>query len=385
MADAPSKIHTIPMDFYGGKNPAPPEIAVTPAVPAAIITPKMPPKIVVPPKIGVGAPAAAAGSKGLVIALSIVGGIIVLGGGGFAYWYLTRPVPTPMIVVTPTPTPVEITEAPVIAETPTTTPETPVAPLVALSPIPAHNFIDSADSDVDGLTDVEEEMWVTSPAQNDSDADTFPDQTELLNLYNPVGVAPQKLLDTKAVNTYINPTDNYSVIYPTAWLARALDTEINKEVLFSGTTEEYIDMRTFAYPAEPFPDWFQKTFPNEVLASYLPFTNKMGVSGLRSPDNLVALFSDQTNVYLLVYNGGTRPDINFRTTFRMMMQSFKPAGVGMPLLVPLMPPTSATTTATVITTTTVPAVLTTTTTVAITPTTTPVAVPTSTLPSTSTP
>lgn len=378
MADAPSKIHTIPMDYYGGKNPAPPEIAMTPAVPVTTITPKMPPKIVVPVKSGTaGAPVAAAGSKGLLIALSIVGGIIVLGGGGFAYWYFTRPVPTPMIVVTPTPTPIEVVEAPAMVETPTTTPEIPAAPLVALSPIPSHAFIDSADSDADGLSDVEEEMWTTSPAQNDTDGDTFPDQTELLNLYNPVGVAPQKLLDTKAVNTYINPTDNYSVIYPAAWLARALDTEINKEVLFSGTTEEYIDIRTFAYPAEPFPDWFQKTFPNEVLAAYLPFTNKMGISGLRSPDNLVALFSDQNNVYLLVYNGGTRPDINFRTTFRMMVQSFKPAGVGMPLLVPLMPPTSATST---ITTT-----VTTTTAVVLISTSTAVVAPTSTLPSTPTP
>lgn len=333
-------IHTIPMEFYGGKNPAPPEIqnaksaAPTSSADVAAAKPKIAPKPVAALPAVAKAAGAAAPKPKWFLPVAIGGAVIILlGGGGLIWWFFGRttatptPVPVPIVIPTATTTIVIPTEvATSTIEVATSTLATPV------SLITPHSFLDSSDSDGDGLTDVEEELWGTNPANADTDNDIYSDQTELLNLYNPVGVAPQKIIDTQFVKTFINSQNNYSVYYPSGWIARALDETTNKEVLFTAITGEYVNVHTVPYPTtESFPQWFAANLPGEVLSIYQPFKNKFGVSGIMSPDKLVALISDGNNLFILNYNGGTRIDINYRTSFRVIVQSFKFTGAVNPI------------------------------------------------------
>lgn len=343
--NAEMNIHTIPMEFYGGKNPAPTEIptevgssASQIIQPHAPIVPKLPTKPLQPVVTGAGAaPAlrqpAPAKRAGWVIPVVIVG-VLLLGGGGFgAWWFLLREVPQQAAVVPPPPIAIE---APVVIPAPEILPE-PEPPkveekkLLADILIPAHTFRDSVDSDTDSLTDIEEELWGTDSGVADSDKDGYSEYIELTNLYNPRGVAPQRLLDAGLVSSYVNPEYQYTMYYPNSWLYSSVDAG-KKEVLFTSITQEYIQVTVLPYPTEDsFPQWFAKTFPGEQLNSYVPFVNKFKVSGVLSSDGTVAVITDGSHVYLLTYNGGTREEINYRATFRMMVQSFKTSNVTTPI------------------------------------------------------
>lgn len=333
-----AKIHTIPVDFYGGKNPAPPEIQTQTRVAVPVATPKVAPRPQQTTAASLKKPAAVAPRPAWVLPVIIVGAVLVLGGGGFAaWWFLKTPPPAPVVVAPPEP----VVAPPVVEEKVVSPPEPEVAPPPApvnTSLIAAHIFTDSADSDADGVTDVEEEMLGTNPTLPDTDGDTYPDQTELLHLYNPIGIAPQRLMDAKLVNTYINPDLNYLIYYPKDWIPGALDAA-KREVLFTASTGEYVEVRAVPFPAgQPFPEWFAQNLAGEDLTKYVPFKNRFMVSGIMSPDNTVALISDGANIYVVYYNGGSRAEINYRTTFRMMVESFKPAGTVTPLdLLPQQP------------------------------------------------
>ena len=350
-------VHSIPMEFYGGKNPEPFEMPTTP-VAARVVAATVAPR---PTGAAITAPKQPAKNKTLMIVLVAVGLVVVLGGGFAVWWFTIRPqattqveptVPPPPVVVVE-PEPIVVPEPVVVAEPiPEPVVQKPVAELL----IPNHAFKDSVDGDADGLTDIEEELWGTNGASLDSDSDTFSDTVEIANLYNPAGVTPERLIEAGLVSTYINPEYQYSVYYPTTWLANAVD-EAKKEVLFTSITQEFVNVRVLPFPTDvAFAEWFAKTFPEEQLATYKPFVNKMKVSGVTSADGLVSIITDGAHVYLLTYNGGMREDINYRLTFNMMVQSFKTSSVTTPIeLLPktklsspqIMPPlVSATSTAT---------------------------------------
>lgn len=339
-------VHSIPMEFYGGKNPAPAEIPVTPAAPTQ-------PRVVQPVVAANPASRPAAVSmkppttqkKNKKIIIFVVVGLFVLAVTGFAIWWFAfraqlapAPVivpPAPVVTVTPEPPPVEVVA--------TTTQEIAVVPEVIKPPaeilIPNHEFKNSVDEDADGLTDIEEELWGTNGATADSDNDTFPDATETTNLYNPAGVTPERLVDAQLVATYINPEYQYSVYYPKTWIAQSVD-DGKKEVLFTSITQEFVSVRVLPFPTDmPFAQWFIKTFPTEQLATYIPFVNKFKISGVMSADGMVAIITDGAHVYLMTYNGGTREEINYRMTFKMMVQSFKTSSVTTPI--DLLPKTTA--------------------------------------------
>ena len=335
-----SSIHTIPMDFYGGKNPAPTEIPTASAPVTNSVNvptkPKLPPprpQEILQPANNLTKP-----TPQKMLPIIIASAAVIILGGGTAAWFLIAkkapavPAPLPVAVVAPPPAPVVEPAAPTsITPEATSTPQIVVA-TTTIALIPPHDFRDSTDSDTDGLTDIEEELWTTDPAKTDSDGDTYGDQTELLNLYNPAAIAPQRLVESKLVTAFGNATFGYSLHYPSSWIARALDETTNKEILFTAISGEYIEVQALPYPVgESFPDWFAKNFPAERLAGYTPFVNRFKVAGIMSPDKTVAFITDGSQVYLIRYDGGTRTEINYRTTFRTMVQSFKPVGVATPI------------------------------------------------------
>lgn len=340
-------IHTIPMEFYGGKNPggsveSMPQTTVPtasqPSAPLPIVIPekpKLPPKPVVsvqPAPVGATTTTLKPPRPAWVIPVIVAGIAVVLGGGGTLAYFVFKPQPP-----SPEPQPPQIAVVSSTESVATTTVEEstkPPEPIVApksASLIAPHTFTDSLDGDSDGVTDVEEELWLTNPTVADTDGDTYPDGVELRNLYNPIGVAPQRLVDAGVVSTYVNSAYKYTALYPKPWLAQDVDAE-KKETIFTAVSGEFVAINVLEFPTTiPFTQWFAEQFPGEQLATYTAFTNRMKVAGMLSADGAVALFTDGAQVYLLRYDGGSRAQINYRVSFHTMVQSFKPANVATPI------------------------------------------------------
>lgn len=181
----------------------------------------------------------------------------------------------------------------------------------------------ATDTDKDGLTDVEEALYGTNPNNPDTDGDGYADGLELINLYNPTGFAPQKIEETNLVKIYTNPSYHYTIFYPTSWLVRALD-ETNGEVMFTSATGEFIEVLAEDNKDNlPLLDWYLAEAPGTSPADVGAVTTKSGLLGIKSPDGLTAYFSVGGKIYVISYNIGVKTELNYKSTFEMMVKSFK--------------------------------------------------------------
>jgi hypothetical protein len=179
----------------------------------------------------------------------------------------------------------------------------------------------SLDTDKDGLTDVEEALYGTNPTNPDTDGDGYTDGLELLNLYNPAGIAPQKLEETNLVKIYTDPTYKYSIFYPSPWTVRSLDQET---VMFTSSTGEFVEVLVQDNSQGlPLMDWYLKESPGVSPAEVGTAATKSGLLGIRSPDGLTAYFSSGSKIYAITYNIGAMTELEYKSTFEMMIKSFK--------------------------------------------------------------
>lgn len=170
------------MENTGSTRSAPPSVPVPPTLePPIRVAPTLPP---LPRPIK-----RAGGGKRVLIIVGVA--ILVLGGVGGAYWWLTRPA-SPVVepVKPPQPQP-ELSPVPLPVPTPEPTPEVvdsdsdglPDTEELSLGTNPQN-----IDSDSDGLFDRDEvRVYQTDPLNPDTDGDTFSDGTEVQNGYNPKG------------------------------------------------------------------------------------------------------------------------------------------------------------------------------------------------------
>lgn len=132
-----------------------------------------------------------------IISLVFLVFISLLAGG--AYYYFVVMAEEETIVVTPEP----VRPAPVV----------PVVPVVQ-DPVPG------VDTDSDGLTDREEQLYATDFRNADSDADSFLDGNEVFHRYDPLGLSPSTLFDTGSVLVYKGTRPDaraFEIYYPKAW------------------------------------------------------------------------------------------------------------------------------------------------------------------------
>jgi len=178
------------------------------------------------------------------------------------------------------------------------------------------------DSDEDGLTDKEEELYGTDPHKPDTDKDSYPDGLELINLYNPLAGAGAKLAISGLINSYTNPIYNYTLYYPAGWLVRALD-ETNREVMFTSATGEFIEVIVQDNPRKiSLETWYREQFP-EIDLSQIRKTLVDNKDAIWSLDGQTIYIGTPDNIYSLTYNSGKEEKLNFKTTFEMMIRSFK--------------------------------------------------------------
>lgn len=182
---------------------------------------------------------------------------------------------------------------------------------------------DSVDSDKDGLSDVEEELFHTDINIPDTDGDKFTDGHELFNLYNPAGKTPNKLSASGLVKEFNNTVFGYSVFYPLNWALGPVDTT-KREVLFSTITGEYIEARVINKdPDQDFAAWFGQWAPGERYGELVPFQSVYKENGWRRQDYLVYYFPRANDVLVLTYHTTDTSILNYRSVIKMMGRSYR--------------------------------------------------------------
>ncbi len=183
----------------------------------------------------------------------------------------------------------------------------------------APEFAPAVDSDADGLTDVEENLYGSDKSKADTDGDSYSDSVELINLYHPTIAGQARLYESALVLTFINKTYNYNILYPASWQTQG---ESNS-VIFQDKGGEFMQVLIIdneeGYPTVN--DWYRATInPN---AAELVAAEIAGLPALKSTDQMRVYFLTGDKVYTLIYNIGLRADANFLTTFTMMQKSLK--------------------------------------------------------------
>jgi hypothetical protein len=211
---------------------------------------------------------------------------------------------------------------------------------------PKDIFINSVDIDSDSLTDMEEELFDTDSGTWDTDEDGYNDGREVLNLYNPKGIAPVKLIDSGTVLEYVNPTWQYRMYYPISWIVGEVDNQAD-QVLFSAITGDFIEIRAISkLPDESFKEWFVKNAVGQKFTDLTIFSNRFEQEGRKRKDDLVVYFEDEAVVYVMIYHPGTTGSIPYRHIMQVAYQSFRPTKVEKEIPEQVTLPTVTTTTTT---------------------------------------
>lgn len=202
-------------------------------------------------------------------------------------------------------------------KTTTVKPETPTVPLLGI------------DADQDGLTDLEERLYSTKADTADTDADSFVDGDEIKNLYDPLRGEQSRLDVSGLMNTYTNQTYQYSLLYPSSWVAQSTD-RTDREVMISSASGEFFTITVQPNPNRLTPvDWYVSQAAPGADTSRLQSFSYDTWSGVMTDDSLNVYLTrnegdpqKQTVMYVLKYNLNTKNELNFVTTLQMMLRSF---------------------------------------------------------------
>lgn len=336
-AEAP-RVISIPDAYYGGKNPDIYQSSETKPVAA----PQSPSNGI--PKDGgtVAQPDATGGGRRNVVVWVVGICVFALLTAGVS-WLVLSPnspfvggdpvAPTPQVqqpdttmpVQQPTTTVVQGPDVPVVTDTTTEPVVVEPEPIVTLE-FPSQFLVDGADTDEDGLTDIEEPYYQSDSGVWDSDGDGYYDGQEIQYLYSPIDEAPARLIDAGIVAEYRNPRFGYRLYYPIEWEVGAVDTDTT-QVLFSAITGDFVEVQVIEKrQGESFINWFARAAVGQRFRDVREATTVFDLPVYMRQDGLVAYAEDAQYIYVMVYHPNETGPISFRQTMRMMMESFRIRG-----------------------------------------------------------
>ncbi|MFW0862141.1 MAG: hypothetical protein ACKKL6_00990 [Candidatus Komeilibacteria bacterium] len=182
-------------------------------------------------------------------------------------------------------------------------------------------LLSGLDSDSDGLTDIEENLYGTDSTLVDSDEDGYSDASELTNLYDPASAATL-LADTEKVTQYINTEYNYSILYPSEWTVRAL-TEDKMEVIFNSKTTEFIQILVLENPLGLSAKNWYLSYNKDADPEELKEVVLNNIVGIQTGNGRYTYLALGSNVYSIIYNVGTTNQLNYQATYEMMLNSWE--------------------------------------------------------------
>lgn len=177
----------------------------------------------------------------------------------------------------------------------------------------------SKDTDEDKLTDLEEAIYGTRVNRPDSDADTYQDGEEILNLYDPLGNG--RLANSPQISEFTNQIWGYTLLSPQSWLRDSTD-EAQKTILFTADTGEFVEVFVLDNTSGKTAKAWYKEQLNATDPEPKEVQTKEGLVGVISTDTKTVYFANEKFIYGITYNTGLREEESFRTTFTMMYTSF---------------------------------------------------------------
>jgi len=197
--------------------------------------------------------------------------------------------------------------------------------------IPAVGLADfeiDVDTDQDGLTDGEEQLFGTSAAVPDTDSDSFLDGAEVLNLYDPA--APGALLEVSPlIKIARNDVKGYQMLVPTTWTA-SMQTpagDVMNVTPADGTEQITISVYNNEDRLQVV-QWYQQQDPTAALTQFENFRNEAGWTGIQSKDStlVIATFGDtgpgaRAFIYVIHYDPGTQALLRYPSIWQMLLNS----------------------------------------------------------------
>lgn len=195
-------------------------------------------------------------------------------------------------------------------------------------PVPVQPKLPPAglDTDSDGITDLEEQLYGTDPRSPDTDADGFLDGNEVFNLYNPNGKAPASLLDSKIVRSVETPI-GWVMSVPSAWSIKLDSADGSAATIDSHHGERFVVSVEPNPEKKPVLDWYLAKHPDAKLTQVLQYRSKRGYEGIIGADLLTTYIPWGDRIFILTYDVDDQPFINFRTTYYMVLNSLMLSGV----------------------------------------------------------
>ncbi|MBI4092962.1 MAG: hypothetical protein HY420_03490 [Candidatus Kerfeldbacteria bacterium] len=200
------------------------------------------------------------------------------------------------------------------------------------SPLPS-----SADTDNDGLTDTEEQVYGTQSNSQDTDGDGFIDGYRVLASgkiegeaylgYCPTQKGSARLDDATVcpvMRTYTNPSFNYALWLPRNWVAQVTNSQDNKTLIMTPdfATSEFFQVTVQDNPTQlTAKNWYVNLNPG-VDPSKVKDATVSGLDGVLSLDQSSVYFVKGTKIYILSYNTDALNKANLRTTFIIIYRSF---------------------------------------------------------------
>ncbi len=180
-------------------------------------------------------------------------------------------------------------------------------------------YVEANDSDKDGLSDLEELLLGSSPNSEDTDGDTFLDQTEVLKLYDPASKG--RLIDSLNIEQYNNDEYNFSILISSLWMVEPVSG--NDSLIVSLGKDQYIQIMSQNISSEQsLDDWYMDLFEvDEVLDEQI--YKKGNWNGIINKSGLTVYLEHPSKKYIITlnYELGNDRTLYYKNIFDMMLQS----------------------------------------------------------------
>jgi len=182
------------------------------------------------------------------------------------------------------------------------------------------DFVLAEDIDNDGLSYIEELIWQTNSEQADTDGDSYLDGKEILSFYSPISATSETLEQAGLTNNFVSEEYGFSFLYPKEF--NLIQGESANVVIKATTTSEFFNVLILDNTTElnNIADWFEEINP-DIGFNKNKFVGNLEAVSTTDNLNFYALLNNK--IFVISYGPDFSGQINFMTTFEMMIKSFK--------------------------------------------------------------